>query len=134
MLPPLRPVVPMNSPSNGRDTGGRFVAGNRASRGRLGARNKLSERFLADLQRQWRKSGAQVLERVARDEPAALMKCVANLLPREFDTALNVNVSLFAEARSFAEAFRMARDYIGADEPALIESVASTDDVEATDD
>jgi hypothetical protein len=78
---------------------------------------------LADLQRQWRKSGAQVLERVARDEPAQLMKCVANLLPREFDTAVNLNVSLLAEARSFAEAFRIARDYIGADEPPLIEQL-----------
>jgi hypothetical protein len=122
------------SAANGRDNSGRFTAGNHVARGRQGSRNKLSERFLSDLQREWRRSGAQVLKRVAQTEPAALMKCVANLLPREFDTALNVNVSLFAEARNFAEAFRMARDYIGADEPALIESVDATDDVEVTDD
>jgi hypothetical protein len=117
---------------NGRDIkSGRFLPGNRVSRGRLGARNKLSERFLADLQKQWRKSGARVLERVAETEPAQLMKCVANLLPREFDTAVNVNVNLLAEARTYAQAFRMARDYIGADEPLLIEAdveAASTDD------
>jgi hypothetical protein len=117
---------------DGRDThSGRFTRGNRVSRGRLGARNKLSERFLADLQRQWRKNGARVLERVAETEPAQLMKCVANLLPREFDTAVNVNVNLLAEARTYAQAFRMARDYIGADEPALIEAdveAAATDD------
>jgi hypothetical protein len=121
--------------TNGRDARGHFLPGNAASPGRpKGSRNRLAERFLEDIYRKWKKHGADVLERVIHDDPTAFAKIVAHILPRELDTTLNMNVSLFAEARSFAEAFRMARDYIGADEPALIESVDATDAVEAADD
>jgi hypothetical protein len=121
--------------SNGRDTrSGRFLPGNNVGPGRpKGSRNKLAERFLADVYRQWRKSGAQVLERVVRDDPTAFMKVVAHILPRELDTTLNMNVSLFAEIENFNEAFEFALRHIGANMPPLIDANTAEEITDAND-
>jgi hypothetical protein len=109
---------------------GHFVKGHAAPWGgrKPGSRNKLAESFLADLQRQWMKSGKRVLERTAEDDPVAFAKIVAGLLPREMLASVisvntNVDVSLFADAQNFAEAMRIARSHIGAD-PLMIEATA----------
>jgi hypothetical protein len=51
------------------------------------------------------------------------VRTVAAILPRELDQTLTTtDVNLFIECRTFAQAFRMARDHIGADTPLLLEA------------
>jgi hypothetical protein len=107
---------------------GRFLTGNNSSGGRpKGNRNRLTEIFLSDLRQQWEKSGAKALERVAQADPVAFCKITASILPKELDQTLNVNVGLFQECRDFAEAFRLARDHIGADAPGLLIEAGAQD-------
>jgi hypothetical protein len=49
----------------------------------LGARNKLSERFLEDLQQDWAKHGRGVIERAREKDPVGYLKVIAQLVPRE---------------------------------------------------
>jgi hypothetical protein len=100
---------------NGRDPeSGRFVTGNIGGGRPKGSRNKLAEAFIFDLHDEWARSGPDVLKRLARDDPAALVRTVAQILPKEIDASLTVeHVELFAEARNYAEAFRMAQRMIG---------------------
>jgi hypothetical protein len=112
---------------NGKDKFGRFLPGRQGGPGRpVGSRNKLSEKFLSDLQRVWLKKGAKALDKVADENPEVLVRVVASILPRQLDAMLDVNVNLFAKARTRLEAYRMARDFIGAEdsEPMLIEAQA----------
>lgn len=46
------------------------------------------------------------------------------ILPKELHAELDVNVELFARARTYAEAYDLAQKFIGAeiDEPLLIEA------------
>jgi hypothetical protein len=116
------------SAANGRDRSGRFAAGNRAGPGRpLGSRNRLAEKFLSDVYRQWRRSGAKVLERMVETDPVAFAKIVANILPKEIGATLDVNMSLFAQIDNFNQAYALALEHIGATidhepEPELIEA------------
>jgi hypothetical protein len=59
---------------------------NRGQPGRVkGSRNRLSERFIADLQAEWEEHGASTL-RIARIErPVEFCKMVASILPKEFE-------------------------------------------------
>ena len=50
------------------------------------------------------------------------MKVVAQVLPAKIDATLTVESELFAEIRDFREAWKLARAYIGADDPPLIEA------------
>jgi hypothetical protein len=104
-----------------RGAGGKFAKGNSIGGRPLGSRNRLSERFLNDLQTVWKKSGRSALERVAKENPETLVKVVANLMPRHLIAQASLDVSLFAETKTFVEAFRVAQDYLGAAEPAMIE-------------
>jgi hypothetical protein len=70
---------------------GRFVTGNNGGGRPKGSRNKLTAEFLDDLYAKWQQHGADVLERVIRDDPAAFLRTVAQILPKEIDAALNVN-------------------------------------------
>ena len=68
---------------------------------------------------------------MAADEPAQYLRLIAQILPRELDIALNVNSNLFAEAHDYIQAYRMAREYIGADTQPLIEADDDLVEVEA---
>jgi hypothetical protein len=104
-----------------RGAGGKFAKGNSIGGRPLGSRNRLSERFLNDLQTVWKKSGRSALERVAKENPETLVKVVANLMPRHLIAQASLDVSLFAETTNFAEAFRVARDYLNINtEPAMM--------------
>ncbi|QBQ53831.1 DUF5681 domain-containing protein [Nitrosococcus wardiae] len=48
-----------------------------------GARNKLGEAFLCDLYADWQEHGRAVLSTVREQDPAAYLRIVASLLPRE---------------------------------------------------
>jgi len=75
-----------NKALDGRDAKtGRFVTGNNGGGRRPGSRNKLTTEFLDDLYAKWQKHGADVLERVIRDDPAAFLRTVAQLMPKEID-------------------------------------------------
>jgi hypothetical protein len=111
---------------NGRDEEtGQFLKGYSRGGRPKGSRNKLAERFIADLHDEWQRSGAEALRAVAKDDPVQFVRVVAGILPKELDATLNVNVDLFQECRDFAQAFRLARDYIGADAPLMIEAEAT---------
>jgi hypothetical protein len=115
-------------PVEGRDEHtGRFVTGNKGGGRQKGSRNKLGEQFIDDLYGEWKRSGVEALKSVAKDDPVAFVKVVANILPARLEQTLNVDVDLFIECKTFAEAFRLARDHIGADEPQLIEAEAVDD-------
>jgi hypothetical protein len=87
---------------------GRFVNGGKPGPGRpVGSRSKLSEQFLLDLRDLWDRRGIEVLERVATEDPAALLRAISGLLPRD----LNVNVGL--DAASFAQTFEAALAMLG---------------------
>jgi hypothetical protein len=57
---------------------GQFVMGHNGGPGRpRGSRNRLSELFIADLQSDWERHGAAVIESVRRDDPVAYLRTVA---------------------------------------------------------
>ena len=57
-------------------------SGNPAGRSK-GSRNKLKDAFLRDLAEAWEKNGRAVIEQVIKNDPAAFIRVVAGLLPRE---------------------------------------------------
>ena len=102
-----------------RDDRGRFLTGNNGGGRKKGSRARLGEDFLADLHDTWQEYGQRALTKVATTEPAAFCKIVANVLPREvLLKALNVNatvdLSTMEDTKGFLEAYRYARDRIGA--------------------
>ena len=64
-------------------------SGNPAGRP-VGSRNKLGERFLEDLRRDWQQHGAQVIATVRLNDPGTYLKVVASLVPRQ----MQLNVGL----------------------------------------
>jgi hypothetical protein len=85
-------------------------SGNPAGRPR-GARSKFSEAFISDLHSLWEEHGAAVLERVAKDDPSALLRVCASLMPSD----LNLSIGISAEA--FAQTFRSAQAMLGNEAP-----------------
>lgn len=69
-----------------RDERGRFAPGNRASPGRpKGARSRLSESFLTDLEKIWAERGPEVLQKLVTEKPAILARIVAGLQPKQVE-------------------------------------------------
>ena len=56
--------------------------GNAAGRP-LGSKNKLSESFLDELTKSFKKHGKTAIDRVVKDEPAQYLKIIAGLMPKE---------------------------------------------------
>ena len=114
-------TMPKPPDVTGKQQGTRFKpgqSGNPAGRPR-GSRNKLGEEILDDLIDEWRANGKKALALCASREPTQFIKVVANILPREvLSMALNVNttvdLSAMEDAKGFLEAYRYARDRIGA--------------------
>jgi hypothetical protein len=48
-----------------------------------GARNKLGEEFLAELYSDFEANGAAVIERVRQEDPAAYLRVIVSVLPKE---------------------------------------------------
>ena len=89
---------------------GRFLTGNNGGGRKPGSRNKLSESFVADVQASWEKHGAEVLERVAREEPGTYLRTIAALMPK--DVRLDVSVDPVAFA-NFRDAVRLLHETPG---------------------
>ena len=73
-------------------------SGNPAGRPK-GARNKLGEKFIADMYADWQQHGVEVIERVRAENPVAYLKVVAATIPNE----LNINVDLRDQLASFLD-------------------------------
>jgi hypothetical protein len=91
---------------------GRFLTGNIGGGRSRGSRNKLAEAFVEDLHACWEEHGASVLVRVARDEPAALLRTIAMLMPKD------LNLSIGISPETFVQTFRSAQALLGNPEPA----------------
>jgi hypothetical protein len=90
------------------DRGGRFVNGGKPGPGRpVGSRSKLSEQFLLDLRDVWNRRGIEVLEKCCDEDPAALLRAISGLLPRD------VRIDLGLDAASFAQTFEAALAMLG---------------------
>jgi hypothetical protein len=90
---------------------GRFLAGNNGGGRKPGSRNKLSESFVADVRASWEKHGAEVLERVAREEPGTYLRTIAALMPK--DVRLDVSVDPVGFAQNFRDAVRLLHEVPG---------------------
>jgi hypothetical protein len=63
-----------------------FQPGREKTSGRkLGVRNKLSERFLKDLHREWERSGEATLRILAKENPEAFARLALGVIPKELD-------------------------------------------------
>jgi hypothetical protein len=63
-------------------------SGNPAGRPK-GARNKLSEAFVADVYENWLANGADTLEQVRVDKPDVYVRVVASILPQQLNVTVN---------------------------------------------
>ena len=78
----------------------------------VGARSKITEKFLLELQNYFEKEGPGLLERAGQESPAALVAVYAKLLPKETHLSLSggVDVELTADQRlRIAEAWMLGR-------------------------
>jgi hypothetical protein len=79
-------IVETVEAENGKDKKtGRFVTGNSGGGRPKGSRNKLGEAFLDDLYADWKENGAQALKDCRADNPAAYVKVVASILPKQVE-------------------------------------------------
>jgi hypothetical protein len=58
--------------------------GNKAGRPK-GSRNKISQDYIHELAADFEKHGVDVIVRLREEDPRAYIKCVADLVPKEFD-------------------------------------------------
>jgi hypothetical protein len=104
-----------------RDARGRFLTGNNGGGRPKGSRNKLGEKFIEDAFEEWKKSGPAALKTMAETDPGGFVRVIAGILPAKLD--VTIEHELFAEASTFAEAFRIARQHIGAEEALQLEAI-----------
>ncbi|MGA7681839.1 MAG: hypothetical protein WCA54_16850 [Pseudolabrys sp.] len=105
----------------GRDCNGRFLTGNSGGGRPKGSRNKLGEKFIEDAYAEWQKSGPAALKTMAETDPGRFVRVIAGILPAKLD--VTVEHELFAAAATFAEAFRIARRYVGAEETIELKAI-----------
>ena len=78
--------------ADGRDQAtGQFIKGYRGGGRPKGARNRVGERFLEDLQVTWERRGIEALEKCAIEEPGTFCKIVASLLPKDVNLNIGIN-------------------------------------------
>ena len=65
-------------------------SGNPAGRPK-GSRNKLCEDFLDDLHKAWKNYGKKVFKDVARDDPAKMLSCMVQVLPKDFQLHVDID-------------------------------------------
>lgn len=49
-----------------------------------GSKSKLGEAFVADLYANWQEHGVETIEKVRVDDPAAYLRVIASIIPKEF--------------------------------------------------
>jgi hypothetical protein len=114
----MNDIIGTTAADEQRDRCGRFIIGGKPGPGRpKGARSRLSERFLDDLAGTWHEHGADVLQRLAQEKPAALLQAMVMLLPKHISLDANIDVS--ADVSSYAERFRIACDLLHEQQPGM---------------
>jgi hypothetical protein len=117
-------------------------SGNLAGRPK-GARSRLGEKFIETLASDFEQHGEEVIERVRTRDPVQYVKVISNILPREVlvqaFTHTKIDLASIEQAEGFLQAYRYARDRIGAPlieaEPLpAIEGAVVTDSWRADDD
>ncbi|WP_336980936.1 hypothetical protein [Altererythrobacter fulvus] len=80
----LAPIAPLAGGSQvaERDGQGRFLSGNNGGGRKKGSRNRLTETFLAAIEGDFAEHGADALEKLRTDDPAAYLRIIASLVPR----------------------------------------------------
>jgi hypothetical protein len=81
-LAPLAPLAQGNDPA-ARDGQGRFLTGNIGGGRKKGSRNRLTETFLAAIESDFAEHGPDALAKLRDDDPAAYLRIVASLVPRD---------------------------------------------------
>lgn len=76
-----------------------------------GSRHKFSEQFLSDVLEAWNEQGPQVLQRVIKEDPAAYLRAMIAILPKEHNVKINKYDGLDADQlkHAFASALAEAR-------------------------
>ena len=93
LMPPWKPGQTGNP--NGRPTG---------------ARQKLTDSFIRDLSAHYAQHGAEVICRVAEQDPVAYMNIVARFIPKETEITINGGINLDpAQMQRIAEAWIVAQ-------------------------
>jgi hypothetical protein len=70
-------------PLEQRDAQGRFLSGNNGGGRKRGSRNKLTETFIAAVETDFAEYGPEALAKLRNDDPAAYLRIVASLVPRD---------------------------------------------------
>lgn len=70
-------------PKPQKDNKGRFITGNSGGGRPKGSRNKLGEAFVQDLYADWSKHGTDAIRAARSEDPAAYLRVIAGLLPKE---------------------------------------------------
>lgn len=81
-LAPLAPLAERGEAAT-RDDQGRFVTGNIGGGRKKGSRNRLTETFIAAIEADFAEYGPEALAKLRADDPAAYLRIVASLVPRD---------------------------------------------------
>lgn len=81
-LAPLAPLAADDDPPT-RDAHGRFLTGNSGGGRKRGSRNRLTETFIAAVEADFAEYGPDALAKLRDDDPAAYLRIVASLVPRD---------------------------------------------------
>lgn len=93
LMPPWKPGQTGNP--NGRPTG---------------ARQKLTDSFIRDLSAHYAQHGAEIITRVAEQDPVSYMNIVARFIPKETELTINSSINLDpAQMQRIAEAWIVAQ-------------------------
>ena len=79
----------------------------------------MSENFISELRDCWERNGRDASERVARDEPAVLVKAIASLLPKH----ISVDQTFSIDAGEVVSQFRNAVRLLGNEAPRRLPKV-----------
>src|SRR5262249_21760618 len=94
-----------------------------------GSRNKLAAALVDALHDDFTKYGVAAIEKVRAEDPASYLRIITAILPKELDAALSVSIGLsYDDGVSFAEAFRFARQAIGAEVEPVLELEADVEE------
>src|SRR4051794_40692077 len=97
-----------------------------------GARSKLGEVFIQALADDFLEHGIGAVARVRAQDPGTYLKLISNSLPKQVlmeavSLTANLDLSALESARGFFEAYRYAREKIGASEPSAIDLSAEAE-------